>query len=269
MVTDFIYDSLKLSDFGYAIVSFNGGITEEINTDSQFSYNHVSMMRGKRQPYITAIYEDPLEMEMYICKNICESNNMNAQTYNISVTDMAFLKQWLVRPTPHKLSVIGSEYNNIYWNGSFKLEEYVLGDGRVGAHLTFECDAPFGYKNDVTVQSTLEANATFSFDSLSDEIGWIYPDLEIVVLEDGDLEITNSMDGNTMVINNCTANEKITIDKNLQISSSDNSHKILDDFNFNFYRVTNKFLSNVNTVTSNLPINIKITYTPYAKVVIV
>ena len=71
MVTDFIYDGLRLSDLGYMIVSFDGSKSGEVDTDSQLSYNHAPMMSGKRQPYITSIYEDPLKMEIQIGKNLC------------------------------------------------------------------------------------------------------------------------------------------------------------------------------------------------------
>lgn len=267
MVTDFIYDGLRLSDFGYTVVSFDGSRGGEVDTDSQLSYNHVSMMSGKRQPYITSTYDDPLKMEIQIGKNVCTADKSESM-FNISVEDMEFLKRWLVRPHPHKLSVVGDDYLGFYWMGSFNVTEHVFGDGRIGATLEFECDAPFGYKDDVVVYGDLNADETFRYNCLSDEIGWIYPDITITVKEDGDLQIKNS-DGRVTEIKNCRANEVITIDKNLQISSSSASHKIADDFNYVFYRVNNSFNSVVNTLNTNLAISYEIRYSPYAKVVIV
>ena len=269
MVTDFIYDGLRLSDLGYMIVSFDGSKGGEITTDSQLSYNHAPMMGGKRQPYITSVYEDPLEMEFYIGKNICNGKqDMSKSSYSITLEDMAYLKRWLVRHYPHKLTVVGGDYDSIYWMGSFNVKEYVLGDGRVGATLTFECDAPFGYKDDVVISGELDADESFDYNCISDEIGWIYPDIEIMVKQDGDLVITNNDERET-IIKNCLANEIITIDKNLQISSSFSSHKIADDFNYVYYRVNNQFNSVSNTIKTNLSISFEIKYSPYAKVVIV
>lgn len=270
MVTDFIYDGFRLSDFGYVIVSFDGSKGGEIDTDSQLSFNHAPMMSGKRQPYITSVYEDPLKMEIQISKNICINGvqDVSKSSYTITLDDMAFLKRWLTRPHPHKLSVVGDEYIGIYWMGSFNVSEYIFGDGRIGATLEFECDAPFGYKEDVILRGDLSANESFEYTCSSDEIGWIYPNLTITIKEDGDLQINNS-DNRITVINNCQANEVITIDKNLQIASTLDSHKIADDFNYVFYRVNNSFNSVVNTLTSNLPISYEIRYSPYAKVVIV
>lgn len=271
MVTDFIYDDIKLSDIGYGVVLFDDNHKGEIDTDSQLSFNHAPMMRGKFQPFITATYEDPLEMEFYIAKSLCVDGQVQTGSnwYNISVADMAYLKRWLVRPTPHKLTIPNDEYTGIYWNGSFKLEEYIIGDGRLGAKLTFECDAPFGFYDDVTISGTLQANDAFTFNCTSDEIGWVYPDMTITVKEDGDLEIANTSDSRVMVIKNCKANEVITVTKTLQISSSFESHKIADDFNYVFYRINNSFGFTYNTFESNLNVDYSITYSPIAKAVVV
>ena len=152
--------------------------------------------------------------------------------------------------------------------GSFNVTEYIFGDGRVGANLEFECDAPFGYKDDVVFTGELDANGTFEYNCTSDEIGWIYPDLTITIKEDGDLNIKN-LDNRELVVKNCEANEVITIDKNLQISSSFENHKIADDFNYTYYRINNSFGSVANSLMSNLAISYEIRYSPYAKAVIV
>lgn len=272
MVTDFIYNDNKLSDFGYALVSFDGIKDGEIDTDSQFSFNHISMMRGKKQPFITSTYDDPLEMEFYIAKNWClfeEDNDMYKNSYNISVSEMAFLKRWLVSPTPHKLMAIGEGYEGIFWNGSFNVEEYTLGDGRIGAHLTFECDAPFGYYGGIIYKGTLDTDKTYKYNCISDEVGWLYPNLTITVNEDGDLELTNSFDGRKTIIKNCTQGEKITFSEYLQVTTSDINHKIADDFNYVFYRIGNDYNNVENTLESNLSIDFTIEYNPIAKVVIV
>ena len=271
MVTDFKYDDIKLSDLGYAIVSFDGVKDGEVDTDSQYSYNHISLYRGKRQPYITSVYESPLEMEFYIAKNLClnDSGHFDKSVYNISLRDMAFLKRWLVRPMPHKLSLEDEEYHGIYWNGSFNVEEYVFSGGRIGAKLTFECDAPFGYYEDVEIVGTLLADESFKYECPSDEIGWIYPNLTITLCEDGDLQITNAFDGRVMEIKNCVDGEVITVNKDLQIATSEQNHKIMDDFNYVYYRVNNDFINTTNTFESNLSVEFKLTYTPYAKVVAV
>lgn len=271
MVTDFRYDGLTLSSLGYAIVSFDGARDGEIDTDSKFTFEHIPMMRGKRQSFLTSTYEDPLVMEFHIAKISCsDSESQGLSMYDISLADMAYLKRWLVRPTPHKLQVLGdSSYDDIYWKGSFNLEEYVLGDGRIGAALTFECDAPFGYYSEVTYSGDLNANDSYEYNCVSDEIGWLYPTLTITLQEDGDLELTNSSDGRVTKVNNCSADEVITFTPKLQISSSFATHKIANDFNYKFYRINNQMHSIVNSIESNLAISYVIAYDPICKAVIV
>lgn len=271
MVTDFIYDGKRLSAFGCTIVLFEDEKKGEIETDSKYSFNHISLMRGKRQPFITSVYEDPLKMEIYIAKDACViEGDLKTSDLIISPTEMTRIKRWLVRPTAHKLSVIGGGCDNVYWMGSFELEEYIFGDGRIGAHLTFECDAPFGYYQDVTFTGDIEANGSFVFNCSSDEIGWLYPNtFEITVNQDGDLEITNQYDDRVTKINNCTTGEIIRFDKILQVSSSVVEHKIANDFNYTFYRINNSLDSVENSIETNLSISFTMTYSPIAKVVIV
>ena len=271
MVTDFEYDGILLSQVGYAIVSFNGIRDGEISTDSQISFNHTSMMQGKYQPFSSYIYDDVLKMEIYIGKDMCRVENTEDRfNYSISVSDMAFLKRWLSRPTPHVLRAIGDDsYNGVFWRGSFVVEEYVLGGERVGAHLTFECDAPFGYMEDVVFRDSLASGSSYKYNCTSDEVGYIYPNLTVLLKEAGDLELTNTHDGRKTVVKNCEADEIITFTDKLQISSSISSHKILDDFNYVFYRINNSFNNVENTISSNLAIDFVINYNPYAKAVIV
>ena len=271
MVTDFEYDGILLSQVGYAIVSFGGIRDGEIDTDSQISFNHSSMMQGKYQPFSSYIYDDVLKMELYIGKDMCRvESTQDGFNYNISVSEMAFLKRWLSRPTPHILRAIGDDsYNGIFWRGSFVVEEYTLGDGRIGAHLTFECDAPFGYMEDVLFRDSLTSGSSYKYNCISDEIGYIYPNLSILLKESGNLELTNAHDNRKTIVKNCEADEIITFTDKLQVFSSISSHKILDDFNYVFYRINNSFKNVENTISSNLAIDFVINYNPYAKAVIV
>lgn len=268
MVTDFEFDGIDLSALGYAIVSFDGTRSGEVETDSQLSFNHTSSLNGKRQRFTKSIYDDPLQMEFYIAKNMCLFNNsMTEEDYVISLSEMAFLKRWLNSPTPKKLKVNDEEYNGVYWQGSFNVEEYIVGGKRVGAKLKFECDAPFGYMESTLHNDSLTANGSYSYNCTSDEVGWIYPTLTIIVRQAGNLEIRNASDNRVTRVNNCAVSEMITFDENLQITTNMPEHNVADDFNYVFYRVNNSFKSVENTIQSNLPIEFAISYTPYAKVV--
>ena len=88
--------------------------------------------------------------------------------------------------------------------------------------------------------------------------------MEIEILEGGDLSIYNDLDKRTMVIKNCVSEEKITLDYPI-ISSSLPSHKIQNDFNWDFFRIVNTFRTKRNNLTVSLPCNITIKYSPIIK----
>ena len=104
-----------------------------------------------------------------------------------------------------------------------------------------------------------------SFNDTSYEEGYIYPEMEITVKQDGDLTIYNSIENRETYIANCKANEIITLDYPV-IKSSDSSHNIQNDFNWTFFRVANTYDNSRNDLVVSLPCSIKIKYSPIVKV---
>ena len=104
-----------------------------------------------------------------------------------------------------------------------------------------------------------------SLNDISYEEGYIYPQMEIVVRENGDLTIHNSIENRETYIANCRTNEIITLDYPV-IKSSDSSHNIQNDFNWNFFRVANTYENSRNDLVVTLPCSIKIKYSPIVKV---
>lgn len=110
-----------------------------------------------------------------------------------------------------------------------------------------------------TFENTAEIN-----DSSCEE-GYIYPFTEIVILENGDLNIHNEIEDRNTYIANCIAGEVITMDYPV-ISSSVPSHDIQNDFNWNFFRIANTFNNSRNNLTFSLPSTMKIKYSPIVKI---
>ena len=71
-----------------------------------------------------------------------------------------------------------------------------------------------------------------------------------------DLIITNSIEENrTTVIKNCVENEVIEMEYPI-IKTSFSTHKIQNDFNYNFFRIANtedKIVNNITFISSNNP----------------
>lgn len=109
----------------------------------------------------------------------------------------------------------------------------------------------------------IDADSPFLLDDDSYITGTIIPDVEVRCRESGDLILTNSYTGTNMVIKNCTEGEVITVNgSTLDISSSESSHKLYNDFNFNYLKIGNSYHDKVNSITSSIKCDLTIKYKP-------
>lgn len=258
----FLFRGETLEEYGYALCNFNGSSSAStVETDSQKEYTTIRTFGGKYQPIVCNVYGDALTMELEICKDVGD------ESYFISPSESAQIKRWLSSPTPHELRLSDDKYSDYYWMGTFSVKEVHVDSMCVGFHLTFTSVAPFGYKTPVIMNGSVSAGSSVTIVDSSDDEGYIYPDIVIVVKKAGDLTITNSFDERITKIANCSSGEKITFTRSLQILSSNTSHTICDDFNFKFVRIGNSYSNPVNKLTFNLPCEYAISYSPIAKVV--
>ena len=264
---DFEYDGISLSSKGMMVISFDGMQDDEITTDSQRSFESISLFNGKYQPFVYSIYEDRLEIDFSIGRNICSSD---VEDYFLTVAQLESLQYWLNRPTAHKFKILqDAEYVNIFWEGSFNMDWVKLGEKVIGVNLHFISNRPFalGEKEVFTEENFNQDNAIYIIDSSSDE-GSIVPSVEITLKEDGDLELINTFNEEEIrtIITGCKADEVITFSNTLQIKSSDSSHKVMDCFNWVFPRIYNVYGNNINRFSSNLDCECTISYNPIRKV---
>lgn len=264
---DFEYDGTSLSSKGMTVVSFDGMQDDEITTDSQRNFESISLFNGKYQPFVYSIYEDRLEIDFSIGRNICSND---VEDYFLTVAQLESLQYWLNRPTAHKFKILqDAEYVNIFWEGSFNMDWVKLGEKVIGVNLHFISNRPFalGEKEVFTEENLNQDNVIYIIDSSSDE-GSIVPTVEITLKEDGDLELTNTFNEEEIrtIITGCKADEIITFSSTLQIKSSDSSHKVMDCFNWVFPRIYNVYGNNINRFSSNLDCECTISYNPIRKV---
>lgn len=264
---DFEYDGTSLSSKGMTVVSFDGMQDDEITTDSQRNFESISLFNGKYQPFVYSIYEDRLEIDFSIGRNICSND---VEDYFLTVAQLESLQYWLNRPTAHKFKILqDAEYTNIFWEGSFNMDWVKLGEKVIGVNLHFISNRPFalGEKEVFTEENLNQDNVIYIIDSSSDE-GSIVPSVEITLKEDGDLELINTFNEEEIrtIITGCKADEVITFSNTLQIKSSDSSHKVMDCFNWVFPRIYNVYGNNINRFSSNLDCECTISYNPIRKV---
>ena len=264
LVNDFEYDSLLLSDFGCIMCSFDSSGLETVTNGSNITFNTSPILKGTKHVLTNTQYDECLTTTFEICKNPC--NYVDQSDAYFSIEEITALTRWLNRKEFLKFKLIKEGYENLYFEGSFNVNRKMLGDYCVGMELTLTTNRPFALGE--TVKKTFKAtkvNHVEIFKDISDEIGYIYPRVEITCTSAGDLTIHNAIENRDTVIKNCVAGEVITM-KYPVISSSISTHKIQNDFNYNFFRIANTYREKGNKITFSLPCTMKISYEPVRKV---
>lgn len=263
IATDFEFDGEYLKNWGFMICTMDQDGFKSVNSDSKISFENVSLMRGKLFELTTSKYDTELSLSFQICKQ-SDSSVLTP----ISAHEARELKRWLIRPTFKKFKLIQPYWHDIYMMGSFNVENVMCGGQIFLLNLTFTSNRPFALHEPITYRiNTSSENETYMFFDHSDEIGYIYPKMKITCLQDGDLSITNSNENRTTTIKNCLSGEEILFSENLTFSTSNNDHKIQNDFNYIFFRISNSYENRMNMLTFSLPVMAEITYSPYVKAV--
>lgn len=230
MVQDFIFDGKALSDFGYIAVMEN---QEETMPVSAMQFETIKSALSDISHRVAYNYESNYTSTLLIMKNPCEYYDEES---NLTNDDIAELTRWLARKQYKWFRYIDDEDNDeIWYQVQFVINKEFIGDNVVGLQLTINCNAPYGFTREYSY-STTESTLTINPDT--DEEGYIYPTM-VVTCSGGTMQITNEKTGEITKIENCSANEIITISGAdiQQITSSDTNHDLSEDFNYRFPRV--------------------------------
>lgn len=262
---DFEYDGKLLSDYGFIICNFNNSGIESVNGGSNLTFNKVMREQGKVYGLSSTMYGDCLECTFQVCKNPCIYNE-----FDIDNNTYREIARWLNRREflPFKPLNSGTGGSGeIWYKGSFNISKMTMNSKVYGLELTLVTDKPFGYgKERSEVFSFANSNQAMIFSDMSDEIGISYPNMRILCGGDGDLTIKNVTFPCTTTIRNCSYGEIIDIDGDAKIiTSSVSSHDISDDFNYEFFRIENKYRERDNKITVSFPCDIKFSYYPIIK----
>lgn len=259
---DFEYSNFRLSDFGMVICKFGSSGIETVSNGSTITLNTISTMNGLKHELVSSKYEDCLTATFQVCKNLCGSDKRE----EITIDELRDIMKWLNRKSFHKLQFIDDEYINVYFEATFNVSKIEFNGRIYGLELEMITNRPFAIHEPIALQiKNIETNGVKKIYSKSDDEGYIYPEMEIVIDSDGDLEIHNSLENRTMRIVNCKAGEVIKINYPM-IESSIASHKINNDFNWNFFRIATTFRDKENVLTISIPCTIKMKYSPVVKI---
>lgn len=268
---DFEYDGQNLSDFGFMICDFEKKGKTTVSNGSKITFVHAVVDNGTKYERTGVRYDTFLEAKFNICKNPCGGEAMR-----ISMDEIRLLSRWLNRKEDLKFKLLSDEYQRVYFEGSFNIGLVKFNGEVYGLELEFKSNRPHALQEEkLFLIKNQKANGSHLLYDLSDEIGFIYPKTVITVQADGDLTILNSVEqnddieiaqgGRMTVLKNCRVGEVITMEYPI-ITSSDPSHKIQNDFNWNFFRIANSFDNNVNRLEISIPCSMEIRYNPIAKI---
>lgn len=211
----FKYDGISSEVYNLVIGSFSGsddGTQEMGNVD----ITTVKAPHSNKFLKANATYNSPLVITFSLIKMNCNDWN----DYIFTQRDIGFISRWLARKDYKQLKFYQNGWENIHYNAIMKVNQHMVGGECVGFDITATCDAPWGYDQMQTTEldTVLDNKHYFRVHDDSDEIGEIYPKVEIIPKQNGTIEITNQFTGKTTKIRNCVAGEKITI-SNFAITS--------------------------------------------------
>lgn len=268
--TDFLYDGVYLSDFGFVVCDFNfSGDVTGVSGGSEISFNKVAHKSGRRYSLSSTKYTDTVTTTFDICKDPAKYTE---KEMGISDVEYREIFRWLNRTGFHKMKFINNcdadEEYQCYYNASFNITKLSVGGSLYGIRLKMETDSPYGHgaKYEKKFTNVSASSGTLSVDFVTDEIGRDYADITFKCRSAGNMTIANTTTGETAVIKNCANGETVTIDgETLQISSDAVAHDIANDFSYTFLSLENSMRNTKNLFTVSLPCDITIGYTPVVK----
>lgn len=279
----FSYDGISSEVYNLVIGSFSGS---DDGTQEMGNVEITTVKAPHSNTFLkaNATYNSPIVMTFSIMKMNCADMN----DYIFTEREIGFISRWLARKDYKKLKFYQDGWDSIHYNAILKVNQHMVGGECVGFDITATCDAPWGY--DRTQTTNIDASsgsADVQIYDDSDEIGELYPRVEIDVIEGGNIEITNNFTGKTTKIRNCIAGEQILLTK-MAIESSEcipddtgatydykGRHKTLyDDFNWTWPTICNYFTpqntrdSRVNRYVINGACRVKLIWDSPRKAVI-
>lgn len=264
---DFMYDGQYLSDYGFSIgYVTTSGRSVTVSPGAEIEFEKISRNRGRDYSLVSANYSGSYTTTFEIFKN----PEIYGDALDITDDEARDLIRWLNRREFLPFCLLTNEdETEKFYNASFNVARIKVDERVIGLQLTMETDAAVGYGAEITNKYTVsQTDTVFVLSDMSDEVGYLYPDVSILVQRAGTLQIVNQTFGETTEIKNCVMGETIKMYGNtMMIETDDINHAktIAQDFNFNFLKIGNTINNRQNRLTFSLPCVATIKYKPIIK----
>lgn len=247
---DFEYDGIKLSDYGMMICEFGGsGGLETVSSGSDLTFNTVKTTGSDIFRFYGTKYEECYSTTFQICKNKCATGKKT-----LSPLEVSAIQRWLCRKDGyHEFKIIQDDYADIHWKATFSAQQINLNGEIVGMELTLHTDSPYAYGSEQSATFSVYGGTGISYSlyDQNDEIGYIYPTVEITSNYPGYLMIYSDLSPKKTIIEFWNS-DVVVLDGNSKTITSKNGYKYNDNrFNFIFPKLVNTFDNRKNVFTLN------------------
>lgn len=253
---DFKYDGKYLSDINCMLATFDG--SSGFTTKQGCSLNLQTIKASSTQKYqkYGVSYDDYLTDTWQIAKQKC----INPDDRYFTIKEIRNIMRWLNSEKYKKLYLVDDEYLNIYFMATFNVSKIMSAGKCIGFELNLICNSSFGYETKTVKSSITDQNKTILLSIDNDRKSFIYPKIDIEILENGDLEIASSTESDRkLILHDCSVGDKIFIDcENRVIMSSNATHNLPSSFNFIFPRINYSFNNDDYKININLNSNVSI-----------
>ena len=258
----FIFDEITSDELGLMVCEFDG------NTPSETSGGNIEFtltsapVQNRWYKSGNTNYSEAIKFAFQVIKQ----NKEPIDSYEYST-----YARLLQRKDDYKeFTITKLDYDTVHFYAQLNISPIQVGGDIMGLNITGTTDSPYAYGQMITKKIFTENGiGMLKFADMSDEIGYIYPDVEIDISSACNLKITNETSGEIFKLNNCVNNEIINIDSTiLEMTSTALSHKLYEDSNYKFPRIVNDInkRTNVFKVEGNCTVTMK--YRPIRKVVV-
>ena len=260
MITDFVFDKVKLSDFGYVPFLQN---SEDQVVVSELTMNDIKAARSDVSLNTSYAYGNNYSCTFLLLKDSCK---YDVNELDLTHRDISELTKWLCRKQYHWFRMIKDDDDDEIWYlVQINVRKEMAGERVIGLTITVNANAPYGFSKEREKEFT---GAPYLVRTHSDEEGYIYPDVKITMKASGNLTLTNTLENRKTILKNCVAGEVITLrgGEDQQISSTNSNHDYVTEFNYLFPRLISSYAEYDNLFTANLACDISFVYRDIRKV---
>lgn len=217
----FVYDGISSLRYGLWVGKVNQSADSNLEMQQPYSYELDLSRTTHEARVVSRAYEETFQFEMEV---VCDEE----------IPDYAEreILRWLTdSPVFKKLQFFNrgngsTPYDQTYYNSILTAPERIdVAGNTVGWKFTVIADAPYAWTNEKTYQYNTSTANSFIVDNRSDEPYYTYPHVTINVgSTGGSLRLNNLTTGEQIAFNDVAANDVITVDSYMQITSEKNGN---------------------------------------------